>query len=60
MEGGLMISKILASKDGSKTAQKAARYAVALAKQLNHSVIIMSVICYYSKPNPEKGGTKNE
>ena len=55
-----MISNILVSKDGSKTAQKAARYAVALTKQLNHSVIIMSVICLYSKQNPEKGGTKNE
>jgi len=43
-----------------KTAQKAARYAVALENQLNHLVIIMGVICLYSKQNPEKGGTKNE
>ncbi|MFH2043657.1 MAG: universal stress protein [Pseudomonadota bacterium] len=39
-----MISKILVPTDGSKTAQKAANYGVDLAKQLNASVIIMSVI----------------
>jgi len=39
-----MISKILVPTDGSKTAQKAARYGVDLAKQLNSSVIILSVI----------------
>ena len=39
-----MISKILVPIDGSKTAQKAARYAVDLAKQLNASVIALSVI----------------
>lgn len=39
-----MISKILVPTDGSKTAQKAARYAVDLAKQLKASVIILSVI----------------
>jgi nucleotide-binding universal stress UspA family protein len=39
-----MISKILVPSDGSKTAQKAARYAVDLAKQLKASIIIMSVI----------------
>ncbi|MBI1810405.1 MAG: universal stress protein [Nitrospirae bacterium] len=39
-----MISKILVPTDGSETAQKAARYAIDLAKQLNASVIIMSVI----------------
>ncbi len=39
-----MISKILVLTDGSKTAQKAARYAIDLAKQLNTSVIILSVI----------------
>ena len=39
-----MISKILVPTDGSKTAQKAARYAVDLAKQLHAIIIIMSVI----------------
>ncbi|MGA2403708.1 MAG: universal stress protein [Syntrophobacteraceae bacterium] len=39
-----MVSKILVPTDGSKTAQKAVRYAVDLAKQLNASVIILSVI----------------
>jgi nucleotide-binding universal stress UspA family protein len=39
-----MISKILVPTDGSKTAQKAARYAVDLAKQLNALVIVLSVI----------------
>jgi nucleotide-binding universal stress UspA family protein len=39
-----MISKILVPTDGSKTAQKAARYGVDLAKQLNSSVIVLSVI----------------
>ena len=39
-----MISKILVPTDGSKTAQKAARYAVDLAKQLKASVIALSVI----------------
>ena len=39
-----MISKILVPSDGSKTAQKAARYAVDLAKQLKASIIIMSVV----------------
>jgi len=39
-----MISKILVPTDGSKTAQKAARYAVALAKQLKALVIVLSVI----------------
>jgi len=38
-----MITKILVPTDGSKTAQKAARYAVDLAKQLNASIIILSV-----------------
>jgi nucleotide-binding universal stress UspA family protein len=44
IEGGFMISKILVPSDGSKTATKAATYAVALAKQLNASIIILSVI----------------
>jgi nucleotide-binding universal stress UspA family protein len=44
IKGELMISKILVPIDGSKTAQKAARYAVDLAKQLNASVIALSVI----------------
>ena len=39
-----MISKILVPLDGSKTAQKAARYAVDLAKQLKASIIALSVI----------------
>ena len=39
-----MISKILMPSDGSKTAKKAAAYAVDLAKQLNASIIILSVI----------------
>jgi nucleotide-binding universal stress UspA family protein len=39
-----MISKILVPSDGSKTAQKAAKYAVDLAKQLKVSIIILSVI----------------
>ena len=39
-----MISKILVPSDGSKTAQRAAGYAVDLAKQLNASIIILSVI----------------
>lgn len=39
-----MISKILVPTDGSKAAQKAAKYAVDLAKQLGASVIVMSVI----------------
>ena len=39
-----MISKILVPTDGSKTAQKAAFYAVDLAKQINASVIILSII----------------
>ncbi len=38
-----MISKILVPTDGSKTAQKAGRYAVDLAKQLNASIIVLSV-----------------
>ncbi len=39
-----MISKILVPTDGSKTARKAAKYAVDLAKQLNASIIVLSVI----------------
>ncbi len=39
-----MISKILVPSDGSKTAQKAARYAVDLAKQLKASIVVLSVI----------------
>jgi nucleotide-binding universal stress UspA family protein len=38
------ISKILVPSDGSKTAQKAAAYAVDLAKQLKASIVAMSVI----------------
>jgi nucleotide-binding universal stress UspA family protein len=43
-KGGCMISKILVPSDGSKTAQKAAGYAVDLAKQLKASIIALSVI----------------
>ncbi len=39
-----MISIILVPSDGSKTAQKAAAYAVDLAKQLNASIVALSVI----------------
>ncbi|MGZ3606766.1 MAG: universal stress protein [Syntrophales bacterium] len=39
-----MISKLLVPTDGSKAAQKAAVYAVDLAKQLKASVIVLSVI----------------
>jgi nucleotide-binding universal stress UspA family protein len=39
-----MISKILVPTDGSKTAQKAGKYAVGLAKQLRASIIVISVI----------------
>jgi len=38
-----MISRILVPTDGSKTAQKAARYAVDLAKQVKASIIVLSV-----------------
>ena len=43
-----MISKILVPSDGSKTAKKAAAYAIELAKQLNASIIILSVIDQHS------------
>jgi len=39
-----MISKILVPTDGSKAAQKAATYAVDLAKQLKATVIALSII----------------
>ena len=39
-----MISKILVPTDGSKAAQKAAMYAVDLAKQLKATVIALSII----------------
>ena len=39
-----MISKILIPSDGSKTAKKAAAYAVDLAKQLKASIIVLSII----------------
>jgi len=39
-----MISKILVPSDGSKTAQRAAGYAIDLAKQLKASIIALSVI----------------
>ncbi|MEE9912735.1 MAG: universal stress protein [Deltaproteobacteria bacterium] len=39
-----MISKILVPSDGSKTSQKAAAFAVDLAKQLGASIIALTVI----------------
>ena len=39
-----MITKILVPTDGSKVAQKAARYAVYLAKQLKAQIFALSVI----------------
>ena len=39
-----MISKILVPTDGSEAAQKAAEYAVYLAKQLRASVVALSVV----------------
>jgi nucleotide-binding universal stress UspA family protein len=39
-----MISRILVPVDGSKTAKKAAVYAVGLARQLDASIIVMTVI----------------
>jgi nucleotide-binding universal stress UspA family protein len=39
-----MISRILVPTDGSKTAQKAARYGIDLAKKLKASVTVLSVI----------------
>ena len=43
-EGEPMISNILVPTDGSKTAQKAARYAIDLATQLKCSIIILSIV----------------
>jgi nucleotide-binding universal stress UspA family protein len=43
LKGERMISKILVPTDGSKAAQKAARFAVDLAKQLKASIIALSV-----------------
>jgi nucleotide-binding universal stress UspA family protein len=48
LKGERMISKILVPTDGSKTAQKAARFAVDLAKQLKASIIILSVFDWSS------------
>jgi nucleotide-binding universal stress UspA family protein len=39
-----MVSKILVPTDGSKTARKAVRYAVDLAKQLSATVIVLTVV----------------
>ena len=39
-----MISKILVPTDGSKAAQKAAKYAVDLAKQIGADITLLSVI----------------
>jgi len=44
MKGKPMISTILVPTDGSTPAQKAARYAIDLAKQLKCSIIILSVV----------------
>jgi len=42
--GGVMISKILVPIDGSKVSQKAAKYAVELAKQTGAFLTLLSVI----------------
>ena len=42
--GEIMIKKILAPIDGSKTARKALKYAVDLAKQTGSPIIVLSVI----------------
>jgi len=50
-----MVAKILVPTDGSKTALEAVRYAVDLAKQLNASVIVLSVIdnrSFITQPGP--------
>jgi nucleotide-binding universal stress UspA family protein len=39
-----MISKILVPTDGSKAAQKAARYAIDLAKEIKATIVILCVI----------------
>ncbi|MEW6001220.1 MAG: universal stress protein [Nitrospirota bacterium] len=39
-----MISKILVATDGSETAMKAAKFAVSLARQVNASITLLSVI----------------
>ena len=39
-----MISTILVPTDGSETAQKAARFAIDLAKQLKCSIIVLSIV----------------
>jgi nucleotide-binding universal stress UspA family protein len=44
IKGGCVISKIIVPSDGSKTAQRAAGYAIDLAKQLKASIIALSVI----------------
>jgi nucleotide-binding universal stress UspA family protein len=55
IKGEFMVSKILVPTDGSKTARKAVRYAVDLAKQLNASVIVLSIIdnrSFITQPGP--------
>jgi nucleotide-binding universal stress UspA family protein len=62
IRGGLMISKILVTTDGSNAAQKAAKYAVDLAKKLKASVIILSVIdkrSYVSQTIPAAKTTRH-
>ena len=44
INGGYMISKILVPSDGSKTSQKAAEYAIDLAKQLKASIIPILIV----------------
>lgn len=39
-----MISKIIVPTDGSKTAKKAAAYAIGLAKQVNAAIVILNVV----------------
>jgi nucleotide-binding universal stress UspA family protein len=53
-----MITKILVPTDGSKTARKAARYAVDLAKQVRATVIALSVVdqrAYMLQSIPDAG-----
>ena len=57
-----MISKILIPTDGSEAAQKAAMYAVDLAKQLKASIIVLSIIdkrSFIGQTVQAKEGTMN-
>ena len=57
-----MISKILVPTDGSKAAQKAARYAIDLAKQIKASIVILCVIdkgSFLSQTIPARKATRH-